>query len=64
MKNFGDYPRACIYLCKGKNKKGFIIDEYEESGGPLDGQGFVVIQDKESHEELHIKKEEVLEIID
>ena len=64
MRQFGKYPRSCVYLCRGSSRKGFIIDEYVESGGPLDGQHFIVIQDKDTHEEIHVKKEDVLETID
>ena len=64
MKNFGENRRSCIYICKGKNKKAFILDEYEEQGGPLDGQEFLILEDQETNEEVHVKKEHVLEIID
>ena len=39
-------------------------DEYEECGGPLDGQEFPDFEDLETKEEIHVKKEDVLEIIE
>lgn len=64
MKNFGDYPRACVYSVKGKSLKGYILDDYEECGGPQDGQIYIIVLDKNTHEEVHVKKEDVLEIIE
>ena len=40
------------------------MGEYEENGGPNDGQQYIIVEDKETLKVKHIKKEDVLEIID
>ena len=54
--------RHCVYNEKTKTKKGFILGDYEENGGPNDGQHYVIIEDKKSKKIKHIKLEDVQEV--
>lgn len=55
--------RHCVYNDKAGTKKGIIISEYQENGGPNDGQDYMLIEDIETSKTKHIKKEDVQEII-
>ena len=54
--------RRCVYNDKIGTKKGFILGDYEEQGGPNDGQTFVIIEDEESKKIKHVKLEDILEV--
>jgi len=61
--NIGESKRRCVYNDKSKTKKGTIVGEYEENGGPNDGQSYIIVEDEETSKIKHVKKEDVLEII-
>tara|TARA_B110000495_G_C23042996_1_gene627270 strand:+ start:2760 stop:2951 length:192 start_codon:yes stop_codon:yes gene_type:complete len=61
--NPGESKRKCVYNDKFKTKKGTIMGEYEENGGPCDGQYYIIVEDDETMKIKHVKKEDVLEII-
>ena len=55
--------RKCIFYRKNKKSKGVILKEYEELGGPEDGQEYIIVKEIKTKRILHVKKEDVLEII-
>jgi hypothetical protein len=63
MKTPFPFRRKCIYYKSKKRSSGFILEEYEEKGGPEDGQEYILIEDEKSKNILHVKKEDVIEII-
>jgi hypothetical protein len=54
--------RKCVYNEKTKLKKGFILGDYEESGGPSDGQHYVIVEDEETKKVKHVKLEDIQEV--
>ena len=64
MKTPFPFRRKCIYYKNKKRLTGFILEEYEEQGGPQDGQEYILIEDEVSTNISHVKKEDVLEIVD
>lgn len=62
MEKFWLSNRKCIYTTKEGTKKGVIITDYEEVGGPEDGQDYVIIEDFETKKIKHVKIENVLEV--
>ena len=62
--SIGESRRRCVYNDKAKTRKGTIVGEYEENGGPNDGQQYIIVEDKKTSKVKHVKKEDVLEIID
>lgn len=63
MKTPFPFRRKCIYYKDKTRSYGFILEQYEEQGGPEDGQEYILIEDESSGSILHVKKEDVLEII-
>lgn len=61
--DIGESKRHCVYNDKSGTKKGMILGEYEENGGPNDGQDYIIVEDTDTSNIKHIKKEDVLEII-
>ncbi|MGI9357826.1 MAG: hypothetical protein ACR2ON_00315 [Paracoccaceae bacterium] len=61
--DIGKSRRHCVYNDRTRTKKGVIIGEYEENGGPNDGQEYIIIEDEQTSKIKHVKKEDVLEII-
>ena len=56
--------RKCIFFINDQKCQGLILKEYEELGGPEDGQGYIIVKDIKSKKILHVLKEDVIEIID
>lgn len=53
--------RRCVYLEGPQTRKGFILDDYEEAGGPNDGQHYAVVEDSETKKLKHVKIEDIQE---
>ena len=64
MEKFWLSNRKCIYVTSEGARKGIILSDYEEVGGPKDGQDYVIIEDSETKKVKHIKIEEVMEVIE
>tara|TARA_B110000495_G_C22565831_1_gene341083 strand:- start:138 stop:332 length:195 start_codon:yes stop_codon:yes gene_type:complete len=64
MDLFFSRKRYCLFNTKKGTEKGLIIGEHTESGGKEDGQEYIIIEAIKTQKIKHIKKEDVLEIIE